>query len=254
MPRSKKEERIGMGFENKWGEKYIITENYIDANHIEIEFENGYKMMATWQQIKNKQCQTPYSKVVYGVGYIGEGKYTWENDLHVYYHWQNMLMRCYDKKYQEKKPTYKGCKVKEEWHNFQVFAEWYYKNYYMVNDEEMHLDKDILFKNNKIYSSETCIFVPKRINGLFTNKKLHRGDTPVGVTKMNDGREKCYQSSCCDGYGSRKKEYFYKEYNAFLWYKLNKELVIQSIADEYKDLIPQELYEALYRYEVEITD
>ena len=29
---------------------------------------------------------------------------------------------------------------------------------------------------------------------------------------------------------------------------------IKQIADEYKDLIPKELYEALYKYEVEIND
>jgi hypothetical protein len=33
-----------------------------------------------------------------------------------------------------------------------------------------------------------------------------------------------------------------------------KENYIKQVADEYKDLIPQKVYEALYRYEVEIND
>ena len=41
---------------------------------------------------------------------------------------------------------------------------------------------------------------------------------------------------------------------AFNCYKEFKEKYIKQIADEYKDLIPKELYEALYKYEVEIND
>ena len=33
-----------------------------------------------------------------------------------------------------------------------------------------------------------------------------------------------------------------------------KEKYIKEVADEYKDKIPQKLYEALYAYKVEITD
>lgn len=252
---SKKEERIGKSFTNKWGENFTITENYGNANNIEIKFENGYKMKVTWQQIKNKQCRTPYSRTVCNIGYYGEGKYNYKEYTDIYYHWENMLKRCYSSDYQNKKPTYIGSIVCEEWHNFQNFAKWYEENYYEVNNEEMALDKDILIKGNKIYSPQTCIFVPKRINGLFTNKKLYRGDYPAGITKMNDGnRKNPYQASCCDGHGNRTKVYFSSVHKAFLWYKLNKELVIQCVADEYKDLIPIKLYEAMYRYKIDITD
>ena len=41
---------------------------------------------------------------------------------------------------------------------------------------------------------------------------------------------------------------------AFYAYKQFKENYIKEVADEYKDRIPQMLYEAMYRYEVEITD
>lgn len=32
--------------------------------------------------------------------------------------------------------------------------------------EGWHLDKDILLKGNKVYSPETCAFVPAKINSL----------------------------------------------------------------------------------------
>ena len=41
---------------------------------------------------------------------------------------------------------------------------------------------------------------------------------------------------------------------AFNAYKEAKEKEIKRVADEYKDKIPQKLYEAMYKYKVEITD
>ena len=41
---------------------------------------------------------------------------------------------------------------------------------------------------------------------------------------------------------------------AFKSYKTFKEKYIKQVADEYKDKIPKKLYDAMYRYEVEITD
>ena len=41
---------------------------------------------------------------------------------------------------------------------------------------------------------------------------------------------------------------------AFDTYKQFKELTIKQVADEYKNKIPQRLYDALYNYKVEITD
>ena len=41
---------------------------------------------------------------------------------------------------------------------------------------------------------------------------------------------------------------------AFEVYKRFKEKYIKEVADHYKDQIPEKLYQALYNYEVEITD
>ena len=116
---------------------------------------------------RNIKC--PYEPRTYGIGYLGEGKYkTRENGklTKCYDTWHSMLERCYYPKYQEKYPTYKDCEVCESWHNFQAFAEWYNDNYYEIHGEVMCLDKDILIKGNKIYSPETCVFVPEKINNL----------------------------------------------------------------------------------------
>ena len=48
--------------------------------------------------------------------------------------------------------------------------------------------------------------------------------------------------------------YFETPKEAFQAYKVAKENYIKQVADEYKDKIPYRLYEAMYNYEVEITD
>ena len=194
--------------------------------------------------------------MVYGKGYIGEGAYkSKENGKNTRAHktWTDMLRRCYSSKYQEKKPTYIGCKVCEEWLNFQVFAEWYEENYYEIPGQVMNLDKDILIKGNKIYSPETCCFVPQNINLLFTKSDNTRGDLPIGV--YYDKQHKKYKAQCNTGTGKKK---FLGRYNtpeaAFNAYKEFKEAYIKKTANDLIEDIPFELYRAMINYEVDIDD
>ena len=196
----------------------------------------------------------------FGVGYIGEGKYSRKTHLKIYKVWHKMLQRCYDPYYINKFPTYIYTTVCEQWLNFQNFAKWYDENYYECNNERMELDKDILVKNNKIYSPSTCIFVPQRINYLFTKRQNCRGNYPIGVTYNKESKRLKVQ---CNIYktGKASKEQLGrypidKPFQAFYVYKEFKENYIKQVADEYysKGLIPKKLYDAMYKYEVEIND
>ena len=169
-----------------------------------------------------------------------------------------MLMRCYYPKYHEKHTTYKECKVSKEWQNLQNFDDWYYNNYYEVGNEKMCLDKDILNKGNKIYSSDNCIFVPERINILFTKSDRKRGEYPIGVSYHKEHKKFMAQCSIYDFKENKKKQIYLGYYDstekAFEIYKEFKEKYIKEVADYYKDLIPQKLYNALYEYKIEIND
>lgn len=168
-----------------------------------------------------------------------------------YSKWRAMIARCTSETIKEKNLTYKDCEVCNEWLDYPNFQKWYEENYYEVEDEQMHLDKDILIKGNKIYSPETCIFVPCRINVLFTKSNKKRGDLPIGVKRD----KKAYVAQCSTL--GRKKKYlgrFNTPEEAFVAYKAFKEKYIKEVADLYKDKIPKNLYDAMYRYEVEITD
>lgn len=258
------EERLGEIRKNKeslGGYTMQIIE-YNRYKDIIVEFQDKHKtkIHTNYQAFLKGEVKNPFYPIVYGVGYLGEGKYkTSENGkkTDAYKVWYGMLQRCYDPYYLNKHPTYIDCYVCEEWHNFQNFAKWFHKHYYECNGEKMHLDKDILVKGNKIYSSDTCIFVPERINSLFTKCDRKRGKYPIGVSPhklTNKLQAKC---SILDKNDKNKTEFlgcYNTSKEAFLAYKQFKENYIKQVADEYKELIPNKLYDALYRYEVNIGD
>ena len=256
----RKIDRTGEERLNNFGSKMIIKE-YRNATDIDVYFPeyNWTFKYTTYQSFKKGKIKCPYEPRTFGVGYLGEGKYkTRENgkitdkcDI-----WHQMLRRCYDPKFQEKRPTYKGCKVENYLLNFQNMGKWIEDNYYEVPGEQMCLDKDILCKGNKIYSRDTCVFVPERINNLFTKSDNARGENPIGIYLKPSGN---YEAHCNNGYG---KQIYLGVYStkeeAFHVYKDYKEKVIKDVIDSYEGKIPEPFYsrlkEAMYNYEVEIDD
>lgn len=251
-------ERLGEENYNNFGTLMKIVEHK-NAKDIIVEFQDEHKAKVKSQYIhfKKGEVKNPYDKLVYGIGCMGEGKYNKKDYPDIYEKWRQMLRRCYDPYRLNKYPTYIDCYVCEEWHNFQIFSEWFEENYYEIEGEKMCLDKDILIKGNKIYSPETCCVVPERINNLFTKCDVSRGKYPIGVCwdkANNKFRAKC---NILDKENNNKQIYL-GLYNTidetFLKYKHFKENYIKEVADEYKDLIPTKLYDALYKYKVEIND
>lgn len=166
--------------------------------------------------------------------------------MHAYSHWRGMMERCYSDKGHKKRPSYQQCNVCDEWRLFSNFIPWFYAHH----KEGWHLDKDILIKGNKTYSPQNCCFVPSEINGLFAKCDAIRGDMPIGV-QFIDG---VYVASMRK---NKKKIYLgrYKDaLSAFIRYKQAKEEWIKQVADKYKDCIAPNVYEALYKYKVDISD
>lgn len=238
----------------KVGEKFITNEGYeieiieyIDETNCTIRFKNGNVIKNRYYTDIKKGCiKNPLHKSIFGVGFLGQGKYSAKRGNKIYTTWRNMLRRCYDKTYQEVQPTYKDVTVCEEWKCFQIFAEWVEENY----KEGFQLDKDILIKGNKIYSPETCCFVPQEINNLFTKRSNHRGEYPIGVQKVCNNFQVRFVKSgvqICLGV-------FNTIFEAFQAYKTAKEAHIKEVADKWRGQITEPCYEALINYQVEITD
>lgn len=92
--------------------------------------------------------------------------------------WHSMLERCYSSKFQTKNPTYEVCTVCDEWLRFSNFRAWMIQQDYRGKE----LDKDLLFKGNKVYNPETCVFVSKMLNLFFTSNGANRGKWLIGVS------------------------------------------------------------------------
>lgn len=169
-----------------------------------------------------------------------------------YSRWCDMKSRCYNKKCQDRDVVYKGIIVCEEWHDFQNFAQWFEENYNPEIMKEWQLDKDILVKGNKIYSPETCCFVPKEVNILFTKRKSKRGKFPIGVTYHS--RDLKFMARIIKYGKVHHLGYFDSPEESFQSYKTAKEEYIKEVANKWYGKISQNCYQALINYQVEITD
>lgn len=173
----------------------LIHDNYYDYS--KVNYKNSIiKVCITcpkhgdfWQTPKDHlkgsgcpKCKSENSKkIIYGFGINDYDKSVKVKNRHIYSYslWRGIIRRGYDNNVKVRQPTYQDCSVCDEWRYFSNFKRWFDENYV----EGYVLDKDILVKGNKIYSPETCCFVPEEINVIFTKRQRYRGKYPIGVHK-----------------------------------------------------------------------
>jgi len=191
--------------------------------------------------------------LVYGVGvndWVGNvkvgGKKIREYDL-----WKSMLERCFDEKFKQKRPTYEGVTCSKEWLSVTKFIEdvSQMRGYGLIG---WALDKDILVKGNKLYSKDTCCFVPAEVNLLLTKCDNSRGEYPVGVDfhKVSDK----FRAKLRINRKVKHLGLFSTPIEAFFAYKAAKEAYIKEVATKWKHLLDERVYLALMTYEVNIND
>lgn len=237
---------------NQFGD--LIVLKYNNAEDVEVMFlDTKYTTSTRMQQIKKGRVRDFLKPFMFGVGFITK---TIGSKDKSYSTWQRMLERCYETKCQSKYPTYIGCTVSENFKYLEHFSNWCTKQVGFGSKDEkgrpFQLDKDILLKGNKVYSEDTCCFVPAEINSLFTKNNKSRGKYLIGVT---------YKKHLCK-YVAHISAYekinhlgvFSTETEAFQAYKQAKEVHIKNVTNKWKDQIDPRVYEALMKYEVEMYD
>lgn len=169
-----------------------------------------------------------------GVGAILTQEYVFDRPS--YSVWCDMLRRCYNRGGVKNWSAYEGCSVCEEWFIFDVFDEWFTPRY----KDGWHLDKDILFEGNKVYSPQTCCVVPREINEYFRRINKSSG-LPRGVKRVG-GR----YSAEIQFRGNRHYLGVFDtaEEAGFVFRNKKKEL-ISLVAEEYKDQLEDRVYKAL---------
>lgn len=243
-------------FSKSFGEFEIL--NWIDGKRAKIRFlKTGFEKVSLVCDIRRGALKDPLFPTVYGVGFIGVGKYKARSEKGLpnspcYDSWRGMLRRCYSKDKSFKNPTYSGCTVTENWHNYQNFAEWYYNN--LISEDCTMIDKDILNKGNKVYSPDNCCLVSVQVNSLITGATLvNRGKYPLGVFLRK--RTGNFVAQVTRGAGQQE---FLGEYStpeeAFQVYKIAKEAWMREVAGEFKDRISKKCFDALHNWKILITD
>ena len=178
-----------------------------------------------------------------GVGFVDKGEFSIKKGVgkRVYSLWSNMMTRCYYKPYHIKYPSYINCFVREDWHSFQNFAIWcnsqkgFHLNYV--------LDKDILVPNNKMYSKDTCCFVPHDINSIILSSSSRNKSGYPGVSFQKSSGK--YIVSCrFNGKNKNLGRYDNKE-QAFSIYCSFKESLIKQKVIHYLDTLDYKTVESL---------
>lgn len=137
----------------------------------------------------------------------------------VYYHtrssllWQNILSRC--------KNTERSTNL---FKNYQTFTDWCQGQYgYMQKEDNgsfWPLDKDIINAGNKIYSEDTCCFIPTKLNTILGTGGNTRKENalPLGVS-YDKSREKFISSIRIDGKGKFLGRYDDPRFAHTMWQK-----------------------------------
>lgn len=178
-------------------------------------------------------------KLVHGVGINDSDSFVNKESgwrCPAYTKWKDMLKRCYSEKYISKNPSYAEASVCDEWLTFSNFKKWLCS---FDGWEHLEVDKDLLYRGNKVYSPTTCILVPHRINTLLIDK-TKRGSYPLGVCKHSSERNRPFFMRINKGgkilYGS----YFADPLKAHAEWQREKVCAIKDVLSEYEG---QEFYD-----------
>ena len=246
-PRQKenKKKYEGMILKSKnFGDFKIV--NYVSSTYVEIEFIlSKFKHHGTLRNLLKGEVKDFTQPTLFGVGIVDKQ----DIDKKVYKIWQSMLERCYSKKYKSKYPTYENCIASEYFKYYSHFEKWCYQQVGFDN-EGWHLDKDLLIKGNKVYSEDTCVFLPKEINLIFGKKTKTRSyKTGVRFDKRYGKysvRIHTHKGRVCFGGYTTESEAYNK-------YVEEKERHIKFMANQFKGLIDNRAYYTLMNYKVDNT-
>lgn len=169
--------QIGDVFETVDGCSVEVVE-VINSGSCVVQFQDEYKhkMTVVSSNLRRGAVKNPWKKG-FGGSYIGYGKYSNKGNAKTYAVWKNIITRCYSDNRGKALKTYEGCSVSEEWLCFQNFCEWYESH--PDFGKGWQVDKDIKYKDNKVYSSGTCIMIPRELNSIFVTRG--KGLYPTGV-------------------------------------------------------------------------
>lgn len=229
-----------------YGDFKIIK--YVSATEVLVKFlKTGTEVWCTRKNAFEGGVKDKYFPTICGVGYYGNAlpKRSCPKIERVYNVWSKMIRRCYDAGSKQVK-DYGDCSVSEYFASFEYFLTWYLSQ--VGSDQNnWQLDKDLLYKGNRVYSEDTCCLVPAEINSLL-KRYTKESDTCKGVYYNKKlGKFSAHLLGKYIGL-------FTTELEAFQVYKQAKQTYIKDVANKWKDQIDPKVYEALISWEISFDD
>lgn len=248
------QERKGVQVLTHYGETATVEE-YRGCHEVDIVFENGERATVEWADFKDGRVRNAYTPTILGKGFMGKGACSRKTHLREYEMWVHMLERCYSPLLKKRAPGYEGVTCCDRWHNFQLFCEDIHAYGQDIYDKsaQYELDKDLLATTNKVYCPERCCLLPTELNGILTQATRNRGDLPVGVFADRDRGGYRGQISKKDRMHKSGQRFKTPE-EAFAWYKREKEAYVRERTDAWAEKLAPHVIEALFKWEVHITD
>ena len=242
--------KVGEVFETYRGGFCTIIK-YENCAKVTVKFNDhfGHIAKCTVNCLRRGNVKNPYYPIISGVGYIGVGKYLtnqFGKSTKPYEVWSGMMDRCYGLDRKKRNVSYVGCEVDSQWHNFQVFAEWY------CNHESYglgyHLDKDLMVTGNKLYSADNCCMIPKEINSAISLKPNKNSLLPLAV---HDYKGK-FRSKIGAGFAGKSIHLgtFDTPEEASAAYVQAKERYIKNLALDWANRIEWKAFKALMEWKV----
>lgn len=197
-----KRDIVGEVFENTKGESYEVLEQ-LGTSNFKIKFtDSGYeteakKINIEIGQIKDRSNLNKFkdisgfdhsqNKCVSGVNKTAKALASEKGLLKEYTIWSNIVGRC-NRGY---------AKLHEDFYTFDSWLGWAKEQKGFMdkdgNGNLFQLDSDLFSTDEKMYSPDTCVFIPKEINSICKPNML-RDDLPRGVSPFGS-KDKPYKVS-----------------------------------------------------------
>ncbi len=234
---------------NSYGFCEVIE--YVNSRKVVVRFDSGYVTTSEMGQLRRGDVKDKSLPNVRGIAYNDYPHPVKINNQHIpeYRLWRNMIERVYF----SLTKAYKDVEICNDWLYFSNFKRDVESlpNFDKFISEKWNLDKDILVKGNKIYSPDTCCFVPQELNSSFGGL-TNRTKLPLGIKYCK--RTKKYVSQILINGKKKTLGYFKNPADAFYVYKTRKEAWLKDLAEKWKGVVDDKVYFAIKNYEVCIDD
>ena len=156
--------QVGDSFDLNNGSSAVIVE-YVTHDEINVVTRTGYKTTVKMGSLKRGQVADKFWPTVLGIGYVGVGNYGRANNYGAYKVWAEMLN-------EHKHSAIKMC---DDWLNFQIFAEWFYRSNWKYGWKFNAL---LIDPKANVHSEQTTIFIPRWLDSMLYG----RGHNPSGIS------------------------------------------------------------------------